>query len=135
MIDSKLISIIDLKESNQILDIYSNKLFTLLFSFFYTINQYEFKYFSIEFISKIIYFLQFIFISIIWYPIEEIKSDYLMNFINQLKKFLFVQNIVDNKTKFIIALCFCFCFSFCLIILVITIKGNQRKILLYFIII
>ena len=127
MIDSKLISIIDLKESNQILDIYSNKLFTLLFSFFYTINQYEFKYFSIEFISKIIYFLQFIFISIIWYPIEEIKSDYLMNFINQLKKFLFVQNIVDNKTKFIIALCFCFCFSFCLIILVITIIINTNK--------
>ena len=127
MIDSKLISIIDLKESNQILDIYSNKLFKLLFSFFYTINQYEFKYFSIEFISKIIYFLQFIFISIIWYPIEEIKSDYLMNFINQLKKFLFVQNIVDNKTKFIIALCFCFCFSFCLIILVITIIINSNK--------
>ena len=43
MIDSKLISIIDLKESNQILDIYSNKLFKLLFSFFYTINQYEFN--------------------------------------------------------------------------------------------
>ena len=49
MIDSDLISILDLKESILEIDVYSNSILSTLFEFFYIINQHELKYFGIEF--------------------------------------------------------------------------------------
>ena len=127
MIDSKLISIIELKESVQILDVYSNKLYRELFNFFYIINQYESKYFFVEFFFKIFYFLQFFFIAIIWIPSKDIESDFLLDFISKLKKYMFVQDLVNNKSKYIFALLICFIFPIIIFLLVIYIIKNKEK--------
>ena len=134
MIDSKLISIIELKESVQILDVYSNKLYREVFSFFYIINQYESKYFFIEFFFKIFYFLQFFFIAIIWIPPKDIESDFFLKFIYELKKVMFVQDLVNNKNKYIVALSICFIFPIIMILLIIYIhkkKENANKSIIF----
>ena len=127
MIDSDLISIIDLKESILVIDVYSNPILSTLFEFFYIINQYELKYFVIEFIFKILYFLQFFFISNIWIPDEKIKSDIVLNMINKIKTYIFVQNIIDSKSKFIFAFIICFIFSIIIVVLIIIILKKKRK--------
>ena len=102
MIDPKLFSVIDLKESLQYLDIYSNKFSTILYRFFYIINLFELQNFYVEFFFKIVYFLQFFFIGIIGFPIKDITSDLFLNLIYRLKNYLFIHNIVNTKTKYIV---------------------------------
>ena len=136
MIDSKLISIIELKGTIQYLDVYSNKILSQLFTFFYIINKNEFQYFIIEFIFKISYFLQFFFIGIIHIPLKVIKTDKLLNFIFKLKSLIFVHNLVNNKKRYIIALIFCYIFSIIIVLLVFFIfikkqKTNKKLVVLY----
>ena len=127
MIDSKLFSIIDLKEPFQFLDIYSNQLLTILYRFFYIINLYEIQNFFVEFCFKIVYFLQFFFIGIIGIPINDIKSDILLNLLNQLKGYLYINNIINTRTKYIIGLIFCYFYTLILIIIIIKILIKKEK--------
>ena len=99
MIDSKLISLIDLKESTQLLDIYSNKILINFYEFFYIINQHESQFITSELIFKIFYFLQFFFISIIGVPLETLKEDSIVKFIYNLKQILYVHDLINNKFK------------------------------------
>ena len=127
MIDPKLFSIIDLKESLQYLDIYSNKFSTILYRFFYIINLFELQNFYVEFFFKIVYFLQFFFIGIIGFPIKDITSDLFLNLIYRLKNYLFIHNIVNTKTKYIVGLIICYIYSLILILIVIKIIINKKK--------
>ena len=127
MIDSKLFSIIELNESFPLLDIYSNKLLTILFRFFYIINLYELQNFFVELCFKIVYFLHFFFIGIIGIPINDIKSDILLELIYQLKYYLFVHNIINTRTKYIIGLIFCYLYSLLLIFIIIKILIKKEK--------
>ena len=74
MIDSNLISLTNIKESFQLLEIYSNKVFHNLYSFFYIINQHQINSIILEFIFKVLNFLQFIFIIITWMPQRKLVN-------------------------------------------------------------
>ena len=127
MIDSKLISLIDLKESTQLLDIYSNKILINFYEFFYIINQHESQFITSELFFKIFYFLQFFFISIIGVPLETLKEDSIVKFIYNLKQILFVHDLINNKFKYIFSLIFCYLYCIVIIILIIIIIKKKKK--------
>ena len=133
MIDSNLISLTNIKESFQLLEIYSNKVFHNLYSFFYIINQHQINSIILEFIFKVLNFLQFIFIIITWMPQRKLNADYILNILYHLKKNLFFHDIITNKTKYIVALIISFIYNIIIILLVIIIvkNKNSKLILIY----
>ena len=65
MIESDLISLIDLKDSILTIDIYSNPYLVKFFRFFYLTKQYKQKRYIVEFLFKFCYFSQILFICLI----------------------------------------------------------------------
>ena len=125
MIDSNVISLINIKDSFQVLEIYSNKVFYNLYAFFYIINQHQINNIIIEFIFKILFFLQFIFIVITWMPEKRIFSDFILKLLFSLKNIFFFHDIISNNTKYIIALIISFIYNITIIILIIIILKKK----------
>ena len=133
MIDSNLFSLINIKESFHILEIYSNKIFYNLYVFFYYINQHQINNIIVEFFFKALFFLQFIFIIISWMPQRRFFADFILKFIFLLKNKLFFHDIISNNTEYILALIISFIYNITIIILIIIIlkKKNSKLIQIY----
>ena len=130
MIDSNVISLINIKDSFQVLEIYSNKVFYNLYAFFYIINQHQINNIIIEFIFKILFFLQFIFIVITWMPEKRIFSDFILKLLFSLKNIFFFHDIISNNTKYIIALIISFIYNIIIILLIFIILKQKKPILI-----
>ena len=96
MIDSNLISLTNIKESFQLLEIYSNKVFHNLYSFFYIINQHQINSIILEFIFKVLNFLQFIFIIITWMPQRKLYIKHFISFKKKIYSFMILLQIKLN---------------------------------------
>ena len=127
MIESDLISLIDLKDSILTIDIYSNPYLVKFFRFFYLIKQYKQKRYIVEFLFKFCYFSQILFICLINVSDNLKKNDVLIKIILTLKNILYVGDVVDNKTKFIIATSLGYFICFFMIFLIIYIVVMEKK--------
>ena len=127
MIDSNLISLINLKESSDLLDVYSNKFIYNLYEFFYIINQHQPNYIILEFVCKIVYFTQYFFISITWIPLKIVHIDKFINIMNNIKSYIYYHDMILNKTQYILSLVVCFVYIIIIFILILIIIKNKKK--------
>ena len=127
MIESDLISLIDLKDSILTIDTYSNPYLIRFFRFFYLIKQYKQKRYIVELLFKICYYTQILFICLINVSDNLKKNDVLIKIILTLKNILYVGDVVDNKTKFIIATSLGYFICFFMIFLIIYIVVMEKK--------
>ncbi len=127
MIDSNLISLIDLKESSDILDVYSNKIMYNLYEFFYVINQHQPNYIILEFVCKIVYFIQYFFISMTWIPLKIVQIDKFINIMNNIKSYIYYHDMIINKNQYIISLVGCFVSIIIIFIFVLIIIKNKKN--------
>ena len=103
MIESDLISLIDLKDSILTIDTYSNPYLIRFFRFFYLIKQYKQKRYLVELLFKICYYTQILFICLINVSDDLKNNDILIKSITKLKNMFYVGEAVNNKTKFLLA--------------------------------
>ena len=127
MVDSNLVSLIDLKDTLQLLDIYSNKIIYIIYEFFYIINQYQPNNILFEILFKIVYFSQFFFISITWIPLKVVQIDKLINMMNNIKSHIYYHDMIKNKFQYIFSLIGCFIFIIIIIIFIIIIIKNKNN--------
>ena len=100
MIESNIINWIDLGDSMQNLDVYSKKKLVKFFNFMRVVLSY--KTFSIFFflILKFFFFLQLMMLTIV--NIED-KKDHYITILKYISKVIFIQEIVDDKSSYEIA--------------------------------
>ena len=100
MIESNIINWIDLGDSMQNLDVYSKKKLVKFFNFMRVVLSY--KTFSIFFflILKFFFFLQLMMLTIV--NIKEEKDHYI-TILKYISKVIFIQEIVDDKSSYEIA--------------------------------
>ena len=103
MIESDLISLIELKDSILTIDTYSNPYLIRFFRFFYLIKQYKQKRYIVELLFKICYYTQILFICLINVSDDLKNNDILIKTITTLKDIFYVGEAVNNETKFLIA--------------------------------
>ena len=127
MIESDLISLVDLKDSIQTIDIYSNPYLVRFFGFFYLIKEYKQKRFVTELILKLCLYLQIFFICLINASEDLKKNDVLIKVITTLKKYLYVGDIINSKNNFILLLSIAYFICFVMLILIIYIFILDKK--------
>jgi len=123
MIESNIINWIDLGDSMQNLDVYSKKKLVKFFNLMRVILTY--KTFSIFFflILKFFFFLQLMMLTIV--NVED-KKDHTITILNYISNVIFIQEIIDNKGSYKIAIILNSCLTLitlaCFIYFIISIK-------------
>ena len=123
MIESNIINWIDLGDSMQNLDVYSKKKLVKFFNLMRVILTY--KTFSIFFflILKFFFFLQLMMLTIV--NVED-KKDHTITILNYISNVIFIQEIIDSKGSYKIAIILNSCLTIitlsCFIYFIISIK-------------
>ena len=123
MIESNIINWIDLGDSMQNLDVYAKKKLVKFFNLMRIILSY--KTFSIFFflILKFFFFLQLMMLTIV--NVED-KKDHTITILNYISNVIFIQEIIDNKSSYKIAIILNSCLTLiaivCFIYFIISIK-------------
>ena len=127
MIESDLISLIDLKDSILTIDTYSNPYLIRFFRFFYLIKQYKQKRYIVELLFKICYYTQILFICLINVSDDLKNNDILIKSITKLKNMFYVGEAVNNKTKFLLATSLGYLICLFMIFLIIYVIVKDKK--------
>ena len=104
MIEPNLVKWLDLVDTMQKSEIYSKGKFIILFRFFKILLKYKSGNIILVIILKLIFFIQIMMIPIINSSNKESKHDSLIKFFNSIKQIIFIQDLIKNKTDYIIFL-------------------------------
>ena len=132
MIESNIFSYIDLGDSVQKIDIYSNSFLFFVFNLFYCLLKEKPKKIIIFFIFKCIYYIQILMITAINIPEEESEKDTIKKCLKYIEKIVFFHRNIDSKktyiTFIILSYSYCLVIIFLFIILIFFNKNKDSKI-------
>ena len=104
MIEPNLAKWLDLVDTMQKSEIFSKGKFIILFKFFKILLKYKSGNIMLVIILKLIFFIQIMMIPIINSSNKESQHDSLIKFFNSIKQIIFIQDLIKDKTDYIIFL-------------------------------
>ena len=128
MIESNVFSYIDLGDSIQKIDIYSNSFLIFVFNLFYCLLKEKPNKLIIFFIFKFVYYIQILMITAINIPEDESEQDTIKKFLKYIEKIIFFHRNIDSKKTYIVFIILSY--SYCVIIIglfIIFIFFNKNK--------
>ena len=128
MIESNIFSYIDLGDSIQKIDIYSNSFLIFVFNLFYCLLKEKPNKLIIFFIFKFVYYIQILMITAINIPEDESEQDTIKKFLKYIEKIIFFHRNIDSKKTYIVFIILSY--SYCVIIIglfIIFIFFNKNK--------
>ena len=120
MIETKIMDIIDLGDSLQKMEIYSQDNLVKYFNIFRIMLKYQTDEFILIFILKFLFYFHFLLIPLINISKKIKNHDSMIKAINYIKEIIFIQDLIQKKEHYIIA--FCICLGFCIILTLLLIN-------------
>ena len=114
MIESQIMDIIDLGDSLQKIEIYSQDKLVNYFNIFRTMLKFQCEDLIFIYFLKFFFYFQFMMIPLINIAEEAKNNDSLVKFFYYIKEIIFIQDIIKKKEHYIIG--FCVCVGFCLLL-------------------
>jgi hypothetical protein len=114
MIESQIMDIIDLGDSLQKIEIYSQDKLVKYFNIFRTMLKFQCEDLIFIYFLKFFFYFQFMMIPLINISEEAKNNDSLVKFFYYIKEIIFIQDIIKKKEHYIIG--FCISVGFCLLL-------------------